>query len=57
MQGGYFYSVDEAARMASKGLVAPAVPNTSSSRTTSPPEDSLLSTGARTSQDGRAKAR
>ena len=23
MQGGYYYSVDEAARLASKGLVAP----------------------------------
>jgi hypothetical protein len=57
MQGGGFYSVDEAARMASKGLVAPAVLNTSSSRTTSPPGDSLLSTGVRTTQDGRAKAR
>jgi hypothetical protein len=57
MQGGYYYSVDEAARLASKGLVAPADPNTSSSRTTSPPGESLLSTGVRTSQDGRAKAR
>jgi hypothetical protein len=38
--------------MASKGLVAPAVPIASSSRTTSPPGDCLLSTGARRSQDG-----